>query len=135
MERAYGEAQEQAEQLQVQRESVTERLVSRWTSRNAIYGLKPLDAEKLGLRPEETKYIQDDRIGRGLARFLRVIHESARESSVRYSCRLLFDETNQLSTGPSGLASRWIEHQFSRTAQLTIQNLMTSNRDAASTAI
>jgi hypothetical protein len=31
--------------------------------------LKPLDAEKVGLRPEETKWIQDDRIGRALARF------------------------------------------------------------------
>ena len=31
--------------------------------------LKPLDAEKLGLRPEEAKWIQDDRIGRALARF------------------------------------------------------------------
>jgi transposase len=31
--------------------------------------LKPLDAEKLGLRPEESSLIQDDRIGRALARF------------------------------------------------------------------
>jgi len=31
--------------------------------------LKPLDAEKLGLQPEESKLIQDDRIGRALARF------------------------------------------------------------------
>lgn len=31
--------------------------------------LKPLDAEKLGLRPEESRLIQDDRIGRALARF------------------------------------------------------------------
>jgi transposase len=37
--------------------------------------LKPLDAEKLGLKPEETKYIQDDRIGRGLARFYRSRHK------------------------------------------------------------
>lgn len=37
--------------------------------------LNPLDAEKLGLRPEETKYIQDDRVGRGLARFYRSRHK------------------------------------------------------------
>ena len=37
--------------------------------------LKPLDAEKLGLTPEETKYIQDDKIGRGLARFYRSRHK------------------------------------------------------------
>ena len=43
------------------------------TTPNALYEmedwLKPLDAEKLGLRPEESKLIQDDRIGRALARF------------------------------------------------------------------
>jgi len=37
--------------------------------------LKPLDAEKVGLRPKETKYIQDDRIGRGLARFYHSRHK------------------------------------------------------------
>jgi transposase len=37
--------------------------------------LKPLDAEKVGLRPEETKYIQDDRMGRGLARFYHSRHK------------------------------------------------------------
>lgn len=31
--------------------------------------LKPLDPEKVGLKPEQTKWIQDDRIGRALARF------------------------------------------------------------------
>ncbi len=43
------------------------------TTPNALYEmadwLKPLDAEKLGLRPEESILIQDDRIGRALARF------------------------------------------------------------------
>jgi len=43
------------------------------TTPNALYEmedwLKPLDAEKLGLRPEESMLIQDDRIGRALARF------------------------------------------------------------------
>jgi transposase len=43
------------------------------TTPNALYEmedwLKPLDAEKLGLRPEESKLIQDDRVGRALARF------------------------------------------------------------------
>jgi len=43
------------------------------TTPNALYEmedwLKPLDAEKLGLRPEEAKLIQDDRVGRALARF------------------------------------------------------------------
>jgi len=37
--------------------------------------LKPLDAEKVGLRAEETQYIQDDRIGRGLAKFYRSRHK------------------------------------------------------------
>jgi len=37
--------------------------------------LQPLDAEKLGFRPEETKFIQDDRVGRGLARFYRSRHQ------------------------------------------------------------
>ena len=43
------------------------------TTPNALYEmedwLKPLDAEKLGLRPEESQLIQDDRVGRALARF------------------------------------------------------------------
>jgi len=43
------------------------------TTPNPLYEmedwLKPLDAEKLGLSLEETKWIQDDRIGRALARF------------------------------------------------------------------
>jgi transposase len=37
--------------------------------------LRPLDAEKVGLRPEEIRYIQDDRIGRGLARFYHSRHK------------------------------------------------------------
>ena len=37
--------------------------------------LKPLDAEKVGLRPDEVKYIQDDKIGRGLARFYHCRHK------------------------------------------------------------
>ena len=49
------------------------------TTPNALYEmedwLKPLDAEKVGLRSEETKYIQDDRIGRGLARFYHSRHK------------------------------------------------------------
>ena len=49
------------------------------TTPNPLYEmedwLKPLDAEKLGLRPEETKYIQDDKIGRGLARFYHSRHK------------------------------------------------------------
>jgi len=40
------------------------------TTPNALYEmedwLKPLDAVKLGLRPEESMLIQDDRIGRAL---------------------------------------------------------------------
>lgn len=43
------------------------------TSPNALYEmkdwLKPLDAGKVGLTPEETPFIQDDRVGRALARF------------------------------------------------------------------
>jgi len=43
------------------------------TTPNALYEmedwLKPLDAVKVGLTPEETKFVQDDRIGRALARF------------------------------------------------------------------
>ena len=43
------------------------------TTPNALYEmedwLKPLDAGKVGLMPEETAFIQDDRIGRALVRF------------------------------------------------------------------
>jgi len=43
------------------------------TMPNALYEmedwLKPLDAGKVGLMPEETAFIQDDRIGRALVRF------------------------------------------------------------------
>jgi len=43
------------------------------TTPNALYEmqdwLKPLDPEKVGLKPKEKKFIQDDRIGRALARF------------------------------------------------------------------
>lgn len=43
------------------------------TTPNALYEmedwLKPLDPEKVGLRPKETSFIQDDRMGRALARF------------------------------------------------------------------
>ena len=37
--------------------------------------LKPLDAEKVGLTPRETTLIQDDRMGRALARFYRSRHK------------------------------------------------------------
>jgi transposase len=37
--------------------------------------VKPLDAERVGLKPEETRYIQDDRVGRSLARFYRSRHK------------------------------------------------------------
>jgi transposase len=37
--------------------------------------LQPLDAEKLGLRPDEISYVQDDRIGKGLANFYRARHQ------------------------------------------------------------
>jgi transposase len=37
--------------------------------------LKPLDAQKVGLRPEETKWIQDDRIGRALSKFYNSRHK------------------------------------------------------------
>jgi transposase len=49
------------------------------TTPNALYEmedwLKPLDAEKVGLQPEETKFIQDDRIGRALVRFYNSRHQ------------------------------------------------------------
>ena len=49
------------------------------TSPNPLYEmedwLKPLDAEKVGLRPGETKWIQDDRIGRALAKFYNSRHK------------------------------------------------------------
>ena len=49
------------------------------TSPNPLYEmedwLKPLDAEKVGLRPEETKWIQDDRIGRALDSFYNSRHK------------------------------------------------------------
>ena len=37
--------------------------------------LKPLDAEQVGLLPEEIKYVQDDRIGRALVRFYNSRHK------------------------------------------------------------
>jgi transposase len=49
------------------------------TTSNALYEmedwLKPLDAEKLGLSPKETKFIQDDKIGKGLFRFYNSRHK------------------------------------------------------------
>ena len=49
------------------------------TSPNPLYEmedwLKPLDAEKVGLRPEQTRWIQDDRIGRALAKFYHSRHK------------------------------------------------------------
>ena len=49
------------------------------TTSNPLYEmedwLKPLDAEKLGLSPEETKFIQDDKIGKGLFRFYNSRHK------------------------------------------------------------
>ena len=49
------------------------------TTSNPLYEmedwLKPLDAEKLGLRPKDTKFIQDDKIGKGLFRFYNSRHK------------------------------------------------------------
>ncbi len=49
------------------------------TTANALYEmqdwLKPLDAEKLGLSPKETNFIQDDKIGKGLFRFYNSRHK------------------------------------------------------------
>lgn len=49
------------------------------TTPNPLYEmedwLEPLDAEKLGLQPDETALIQDDRIGRALARFYNSRHK------------------------------------------------------------
>ncbi len=49
------------------------------TTPNALYEmedwLKPLDAEKLGLSPEEINFIQDDKIGKGLFRFYNSRHK------------------------------------------------------------
>jgi transposase len=49
------------------------------TTSNALYEmedwLKPLDAEKLGLSPKETNFIQDDKIGKGLFRFYNSRHK------------------------------------------------------------
>jgi transposase len=49
------------------------------TTPNALYEmadwLQPLDAETVGLRPEELSCIQDDRIGRALARFYNSRHK------------------------------------------------------------
>jgi len=49
------------------------------TTPNPLYEmedwLKPLDAEKLGLSPKETKFIQDDKIGMGLFRFYSSRHK------------------------------------------------------------
>jgi transposase len=49
------------------------------TTPNPLYEmedwLKPLDAEKLGLSPKETTFIQDDKIGKGLFRFYNSRHK------------------------------------------------------------
>ena len=49
------------------------------TTSNPLYEmgdwLKPLDSEKLGLSPQETKFIQDDKIGMGLFRFYTSRHK------------------------------------------------------------
>ena len=49
------------------------------TSPNPLYEmedwLRPLDAEKVGLCPEDTPHIQDDRIGRALAKFYDCRHK------------------------------------------------------------
>lgn len=49
------------------------------TSPNPLYEmkdwLKPLDAEKVGLTPEEVPFIQDDRVGRALTRFYNSRHK------------------------------------------------------------
>jgi transposase len=49
------------------------------TTSNPLYEmedwLKPLDAEKLGLSSKETKFIQDDKIGKGLFRFYNSRHK------------------------------------------------------------
>lgn len=49
------------------------------TTSNALYEmqdwLEPLDAEKLGLRPQETPFIQDDKIGKSLFRFYHSRHK------------------------------------------------------------
>jgi transposase len=49
------------------------------TTPNPLYEmgdwLKPLDSEKLGLSPPEVKFIQDDRIGKGLSRFYQSRHQ------------------------------------------------------------
>jgi hypothetical protein len=49
------------------------------TTPNPLYEmedwLKPLDAEKVGLQPDETALIQDDRIGRALVRFYNSRHK------------------------------------------------------------
>jgi len=49
------------------------------TTPHALYEmedwLKPLDPEKVGLRPSETGWIQDDRIGKGLSKFYRSRHQ------------------------------------------------------------
>ena len=49
------------------------------TTSNPLYEmedwLKPLDAEKLGLSPKETQFIQDDKIGKGLFRFYSSRHK------------------------------------------------------------
>jgi hypothetical protein len=37
--------------------------------------LKPLDGEKVGLTPQESTFIQDDRMGRALARFYNSRHK------------------------------------------------------------
>lgn len=49
------------------------------TSQNALYEvedwLRPLDAQKVGLTPQQARNVRDDKIGRALARFYRCNHK------------------------------------------------------------
>jgi hypothetical protein len=73
------------------------------TTPNALYEmqdwLQPIDAEKVGLAPRECLFIQDDRIGRALARFYH-----SRHKDVFFHLGRRREKTYQLDpqNGPSG---------------------------------
>ncbi len=56
----------------------------------------PLDSEKVGLTPEETKWIQDGRIGRALARFHDSRHTTG--SSIALCCSILVNRSDRRPT-------------------------------------
>jgi len=79
-----------------------------YTTPNVLYEmedwLKPLDAQKVGLTPEDVRFIRDDRIGRALARFYDSRHKDVffrlalRTIKIfKLDCSQIYDDTTSLT--------------------------------------